>query len=347
MQHQCIGDIEGSGGRSRLRRLTVALVAAVGATALLAATAQASFVTVGSVLPPGSTPAPFGEVRTQFNTALPEAGASLASPVSGAIVRWRAQGLKGGPFYLRVLRPNGKGAYEAVGTSLAATPTGEGLQNFTTNLSVRTGDLIGIDPTNASDEIGVSDVTGASFGYIFPPPFNGSVVPPSGAVAGKEIQLSAEIQPAPAITAVTPSSGSVKGGTVVTITGTNLNGASAVKFGTTAAANVTVDSDTQITATAPAALAPGKVDITVTTLAGTSEKVRADTFTYTACVVPKLTGKKLGVAKNRLRGAGCKLGKVKKVSGPINKAGKVVKQKPKAGKVLAPGSKVSLDVVKK
>lgn len=347
MQQGCIGDVEGSGGRRRSRRLTAALTAAVAATALLAATAQASFVTVGSVLPPGSTPTAFGEVRTLFNTALPEAGASLASPVNGAIVRWRAQGLKGGPFHLRILRPNGKGAYEAVGTSAPASPSGVDLQTFTTNLSVRTGDLIGIDPTAAADEIGVSEATGASFGYIFPPPFNGSIVPPSGSEAGKEIQLSAEIQPAPAVTDVTPGSGSIKGGTEVIIAGTNLNGTSSVRFGTKTATSVAVDSDTQITATAPATAKPGRVDITVTTLAGTSQEVRADGFTYTACVVPKLTGKKLGVVKNRLRAAGCKLGRVKKVSDQKGKVGSVVKQTPKAGKILAPGSKVSVNVIEK
>jgi IPT/TIG domain/PASTA domain len=328
-------------------RCHVLIASAAAALGLFAGTAQASTVTVGSVLPPGAAPEKFETVQTLFNTALPEPGANLASPVNGAIVRWRVQGLKGGPFYLRVLHPNGKGAFEAAGTSLAATPVGEGLQTFDTNLPIRAGDLIGIDPTNASDEIGVVTVAGASFGTIFPTPLNGSTVPPSSSVAGKEIALSAEIQAAPAVTTVAPNFGPLKGGTEVVITGTSLKGASAVKFGTVPATNVTVDSDTQITATAPLGVKPGKVDVTVTTLAGTSEKARAATFTYTACIVPRLTGKKLGAAKNRLRQSGCKLGKVKKVTGPSRKAGKVVKQRPKPGTVLAQGAKVAVKVVKK
>ena len=52
----------------------------------------------------------------------------------------------------------------------------------------------------------------------------------------------------------------------MTITGTGFTGATAVDFGTTAATNLTVVSDTQITATSPAGT--GTVDVTVTTPGG-------------------------------------------------------------------------------
>ena len=105
------------------RKLSLGAAVVASAIALFAATAaQARTVTVGSVLPPGATAKPFESVQTFFNTALPEKGANLVSPVNGAIVRWRIQEAKGGPFYLRVLRPNGSGAYTAVGTSGGATP---------------------------------------------------------------------------------------------------------------------------------------------------------------------------------------------------------------------------------
>jgi hypothetical protein len=87
-----------------------------------AISAQASVIGIGSVLPKEFTPEKFERVQTLFNTALPEPGANLVSPVSGAVIRWRVQGASGGPFYLRVLHPNGKGAYEAAGTSAPATP---------------------------------------------------------------------------------------------------------------------------------------------------------------------------------------------------------------------------------
>jgi len=322
----------------------MALAFAASAWLLIAAgTAQASVISVGSVLPEKFTPTEFTRVQTFFNTGLPQPGANLASPVNGAIVRWRIQGASGGPFYLRVLHPNGKGAYEAAGTSLPATPVNEGLQTFSTNLKVRAGDLIGIDPTNATDKIGVAETSGASYASIFPTPFDGSVVPPSETFSGKEIELSAEIQPAPEVTAVTPSFGSITGLTQVTITGASLTGASAVQFGTTAA-SFTVDSDTQITATVPAALRPGKVDVRVTTLAGTNPDTRYDDYVYTACVVPGLRGKKLKIAKQLLRQRSCKLGHVKKVNAPAKKKGKVLKQTPRAGQILAPGSRVRINL---
>ena len=51
------------------------------------------------------------------------------------------------------------------------------------------------------------------------------------------------------MTAVSPNSGPTAGGTSVTITGTNLTGATAVNFGAVAATNVNVVSGASITAT--------------------------------------------------------------------------------------------------
>jgi hypothetical protein len=328
-----------------LGRLGVLAIAATSAVGLLVATAaQASTIGVGSVLPPGSTPTAFEKVETFFNTALPEKGANLTSPVSGAIVRWRMQDPEGGPFYLRVLRPNGSGGYMAVGTSNPVTPAaGGGLQTFTANLPVKAGDLIGVDPTNATDKIGIVGVSGASYGFIFPPPFDGATVAPSGTVEGKEVELSAEVQPAPAISAVAPEFGPVTGGTAVTITGTDLASASAVKFGSVPATSFKAESETQITAIAPPSVIVGSVDVTATTLAGTSATSRGDHFFYEGCVVPKLKGKKLKAAKKALGRADCKVGTIKRRKG---KHAKVIKQNPKPGKVLAPGTKVNLTVGK-
>src|ERR1043166_1689358 len=176
------------GRQGRSGRFAVVVIAFASLSALpRASRAAASTVTVGSVLPLGFTPTEFGTVKTQFNTALPESGSNLTSPVSGAIVRWRIQGAKGGPFFLRVLRPTGTGAYTAAGTSGPAIPSGTGLQTFPASIPIRAGDLIGVDPTNPSDEIGVAAVAGASTAFIFPPPFDGSTVAPSGVGPGAEV----------------------------------------------------------------------------------------------------------------------------------------------------------------
>jgi hypothetical protein len=332
----------GDGHRSR--RWAISILCAMSALVLaMAGSAQASVISVGSVLPEKFTATEFTRVQTFFNTALPQAGANLASPVNGAIVSWRIQGASGGPFYLRVLHPNGKGAFEAAGTSLPAIPTNEGLQTFATNLKVQAGDLIGIDPTNSTNKIGIAETSGASFASIFPTPFDGSVVPPSETFSGKEIELSALVQPAPEITAIAPNFGPVTGSTAVTITGKNLGGATAVQFGTVSATNVTVESDTEITATAPPSAKPGKVDVSVTTLAGDSADTRYDDYVYRACVVPGLKNKTLGKAKTLIKRGDCKLGHVKKVVAPKpGKVGKVLKQAPKPGKVLVPGARVRI-----
>ena len=85
--------------------------------------------------------------------------------------------------------------------------------------------------------------------------------------------------PPPTVTGVNPSSGPPAGGTVVTITGTNLASASAVTFGSTPATSFTVHGETQITATSPPG--SGTVDVTVTTPAGgTSQTSASDQFLY-------------------------------------------------------------------
>ncbi|BDV44551.1 fibronectin type III [Geotalea uraniireducens] len=89
------------------------------------------------------------------------------------------------------------------------------------------------------------------------------------------------LPPTPAVTGISPTSGPTAGGTSVIITGTGLSGASAVKFGANNATSYTVDSASQITATAPAGTA-GTVDVTVTTAGGTSATTASDQFTYLA-----------------------------------------------------------------
>lgn len=327
----------------RRKRLTFAVAALASAWALLtAAGAGATTITVGSVLPPGSAPEEVKEVGTLFNTALPEKGANLSSPVNGLIVRWRVQGAVGGPFTLRVLRPNGQGAYTAVGSSTPATPTSEGVQTFSASIPVKAGDVIGVDPTNPTDKLGVATVNGAGFASLFPTPLEGATVAPRPGVSGKELSLAAEVQPQPVVKSIATTFGPLTGGTKVKITGTDLGGASAVMFGEQPAAAFTVESETQITATAPPFTNRGPQPITVTTVAGTSELSAADEFTYTGCIVPKLSGRSLGAAKQALRSGGCKIGKVKKLKGATAGNSKVVDQSVAKGKILAAGAKVEV-----
>ncbi len=92
----------------------------------------------------------------------------------------------------------------------------------------------------------------------------------------------------PMLTSVNGTTGSTSGGALVTITGANLAGATAVDFGNSTATIVS-DTATQIVANSPAAAA-GTVDITVTTPAGTSTKSAADQFTYVTETGPQFVG---------------------------------------------------------
>ncbi len=106
----------------------------------------------------------------------------------------------------------------------------------------------------------------------------------------------------PAVTSVSPDSGSTVGGTTVIVTGTGLAHATVVRFGGVAG-TITADSGTQITVTSPpstgtvdttvttAAITAGSgtqitgtgtVNITVTTPVGTSHLTDTDRYTYTA-----------------------------------------------------------------
>ncbi|MYX38722.1 MULTISPECIES: IPT/TIG domain-containing protein [unclassified Streptomyces] len=66
---------------------------------------------------------------------------------------------------------------------------------------------------------------------------------------------------------ISPNQGSTAGGTVVTITGVNLAGATAVRFGTRLA-TITANTPTSITVVSPSG--SGAVNVTVTTAGGTS-----------------------------------------------------------------------------
>jgi hypothetical protein len=166
------------------------------------------------------------------------------------------------------------GGYSAFVTEL--NPTGTGL-GYSTYLGGNNNTLgWGI----AVDAVGHAYVTGYTAASNFPTtPGAFQTADPAPAGSNTGFVASFDLSVTPAITSLSPNSGPAAGGTVVTITGANFIGATAVSFGGTAA-SFTVNSATQITATSPAG--SGIVDIRVTSPNGTSAISTADQFTYVA-----------------------------------------------------------------
>jgi hypothetical protein len=137
------------------------------------------------------------------------------------------------------------------------------------------------------------------------------------------------------------------GGAVTSSTG-------AISCGTTCAADF--DSGTTVTLTATpdgqstfagwSGACSGSGSCTVTIDAA---KTVTATFGLAAhkkvfCVVPNVKRKPLATAKRRIAGAHCRTGRVRKAYSKTVRKGRVISQRPKAGKKLVRGSKVSLVV---
>jgi hypothetical protein len=115
--------------------------------------------------------------------------------------------------------------------------------------------------------------------------------------------------PPPAVTSISPEVGAQAGGTTVTITGTNLEEATAVDFGSSSATSVVVNSENSITAVSPAGTPGETVDVSVTTPGGTSATSAADRFRYLQTApllverISPTTGPLTGGALVRIRGS--------------------------------------------
>ena len=95
------------------------------------------------------------------------------------------------------------------------------------------------------------------------------------------------VAPTPVVTSISPTQGPLAGGTTVTIHGSGFLFPTAVTFGGTQAASVSVQSDTTMVATSPAHAA-GAADVRISTSGGTSATGAASTFTYQA-TAPSVT----------------------------------------------------------
>jgi hypothetical protein len=242
----------------------------------------------GSNFTPGCT-VMFGATAATSVTVLSSTQISATSPAEGAMAST-----------VDVTVTN------AVGTSSTST-----LDQFTyqdvptvTNVSPAAGPLaagtqVTITGTNLAGATAVSFGSAPAVSFFNASPTQIVAVAPAGTngavdvtvttTSGTSAQSSADqytYQSAPSVSGLSPASGPLSGGAQITITGSNLENATEVDFGSTPVTSFLSDSATQIVLNAPAGA--GTVDVTVVTPGGTSAKTAADRFTFAA--VPSVAG---------------------------------------------------------
>jgi hypothetical protein len=275
----------------RINRVCATVLAASLGALLTAGSASGAVVTIGSPLK-GSFTWPAIAVRptTYVNGTLSNPAAPLVSPVDGAVIRWRlAEGFLGGPFQLETVSPGGQGNWGSGAISAAVTPSGS---SFATNLPIKKGEGIALNAA-AESVLGarLSQATqNADFFEWFPPltPTH-DAAPYDNYMFHQELGFNADVLPAPTVAGISATSGTVAGGTQVTITGTDFTKVTKVSFGTTPAASYKVESEGKIVATAPAGNAGQAVRVFVTTVAGTAST--GSKFTYAPKVAKPAKGK--------------------------------------------------------
>ncbi len=134
----------------------------------------------------------------------------------------------------------------------------------------------------------VLDTAKAGFATAtFPAPVIGTYTKAKAPKRNRVILVATWSVPAPTISAVSPNSGSIQGGTSVTISGTDFRSITAVSFGGVAATSYVVNSPTRITAVTPARATSGAVDVVVTAAGGAATTVGG--FTYRQAVISSVT----------------------------------------------------------
>jgi hypothetical protein len=338
------------------RRALLSVIAALLAGLALCGSARAANVTVGPSLGGAWESSPCAKTWCTFvNTELAN-GRPITSPVDGAVVGFSVVGgSTAGSYRLRTANQLGGDFVFEFGrlSPLVAAVPNAGIQSYSTLLPVKSGQSIGLvvgkGASMAFQEKGhyvewVRELTEGG-------------EEPGQADWPENTGYNVEIQPAPTITGLSVTSGPIGGGTALTITGSDLEEASAVSFGGTPATNIVSNSGSRIEVVAPASGKAATVPVTVTTVAG---KGSGASFTYgdgtstpggktakgktaaARCVVPNLKGKKLKAAKTVLGKAHCKLGTVTTAGGATTKTGKVAKQGSKPGTKLAAGARVKV-----
>lgn len=247
---------------------------------------------------PASGPTAGGSTVTLTGTGLARATAVQFGPttttrvvrVSATTLRVTSPTRPAGTVDLRVTTPGGTSAattrarytYQAPPsvTSLSTTagPVRGGTPVTVTGLRLTGATRVSFGDTSATFIVVSATTIRTTTPAHAAGPVDVTVTTPYGTSAASA-SAAFTFDPVPVITGVSPQTGPPMGGTVVTLTGTGLAHATAVRFGTTAATDLVRVSDTSLRVTTPAH-APGPVDVLVTSPGGQSAAGSTARFTY-------------------------------------------------------------------
>jgi hypothetical protein len=174
-----------------------------------------------------------------------------------------------------VVRPSDVPAVTAIAPS-SGQPSGGTQVNVTgTGFTGATGVNFGTTPAasfSVQSDTQLTAVSPADSGTV-----DITVVTPAGASAAAPSDRFTYGQP-PVVNTINPNQGPAQGGTKVEVVGSGLTGATQLLFGSAPASDMSVASDTILTAVTPAG--SGTVPVTVTTPVGTSTPTSSAQFTY-------------------------------------------------------------------
>ena len=265
---------------------------------LTGSVAGGTLVTITGVNFTGATGVNFGVTPATGVTVINDTTITAIAPARAAgivdvfVTSPNGTGIGLGLFtYLPTAQPLVLAAVPPAGSSAGGTPVTITGLNFTGATSVSFGGVTASNMTVVNDSTITATAPPHAAGLV-------DVTVSSPAGAGLGLGLFTYLPTAqPLVLLVTPPTGSVAGGTAVTITGANFTAATNVSFGGVLATGVTVINDNTITATAPAHAA-GIVNVTVTAPGGTGSGIGLFTYLPTALptglLVAPLTGPTTG-----------------------------------------------------
>jgi IPT/TIG domain len=215
-------------------------------------------------------------------------GSLATAPADGTVTSWRVKGqvAGSGKIFIHVIHPLGGGEFTATSDSLGATHT-DGTTPNPTSLDMEAGDLISATVVSynlagAVAHLGTITSPGAIYSAM---PILSSA---SGSVTLDGTDYVPDVEPlynatvelmVPKLDSISAHTGSVEGGTPVTISGAHLSVTKSVDFGGTPATVAFANNETIVVLAPPRALA-GPVDVTVSTAGGRSATSEASQFTY-------------------------------------------------------------------